>query len=322
MPSPTRPLPSPTGFPAPAPLTDRAAQLYLASLAPRTRTNYEHAWRTFDAWRVSHRRTADPLNDDLLADYVQHMRTRGLSVGTARLHLSGIRFACRINGIDDPTGLATASSLKIFAEDTDASPGRGQAKGLRWDAADAAASFASSDGTKRGLRDAAILTVMSDAMLRASELVALKLTDVTFDDDGTAILTVVRSKTDRSSTSKPALYLRRRTVTALQAWLISAEITSGHVFRRMRRWDHITHEPLTTQSVSSILKHRAAAAGIKGRITSHSARVGGAQSLVQHQASLAEVLQVGRWRSDRMASHYSRHQRAKQSAVARLRDDD
>ena len=46
--------------------------------------------------------------------------------------------------------------------------------GVRWEQADAAAAVAgSSDGSVQGLRDAALLAVMSDGLLRVSEAAAL-----------------------------------------------------------------------------------------------------------------------------------------------------
>ena len=61
------------------------------------------------------------------------------------------------------------------------------------------------DGSVRGLRDAALLAVMSDGLLRVSEAAALEVADLEAEDANT--LTIRRSKTDqearaRSSTSE------------------------------------------------------------------------------------------------------------------------
>ena len=74
--------------------------------------------------------------------------------------------------------------------------GRGQMVGVRWEQAEAAAAVAeSSGGSVRGLRDAALLAVMSDGLLRVSEAAALEAADL--EGEGPNTLTIRRSKTDQ-----------------------------------------------------------------------------------------------------------------------------
>ena len=47
-----------------------------------------------------------------------------------------------------------------------------------------------------------------------------------------------------------------------------------------------------------------AAVGIEGRVSGHSLRVGGAQSLAAGGASLVEMQTAGRWQSPAMPGHY------------------
>ena len=67
------------------------------------------------------------------------------------------------------------------------------------------------------------------------------------------------------------------------------------------------------------IRRRAREAGIEGRISGHSLRVGSAQSLARRGASLVELQHSGRWKSSSMPAHYSRSQRAGCGAGARLR---
>ena len=64
---------------------------------------------------------------------------------------------------------------------------------------------------------------------------------------------------------------------------------------------------------------RAKAAGLTGRYSGHSLRVGSAQSLVGRGATLPEAQLCGRWGTPRMVAHYVRAQRAERGTVARLR---
>ena len=75
---------------------------------------------------------------------------------------------------------------------------------------------------------------------------------------------------------------------------------------------------LNVSGLRLVLKRRAAAAGIEGRVSGHSLRVGSAQSLAGRGATLVEMQIDGRWSSPQMPGHYARAQLAGQGAVDRL----
>ena len=63
-------------------------------------------------------------------------------------------------------------------------------------------------------------------------------------------------------------------VRALRAWLDTAQITDGEIFRRVTRTGTVS-SPLTPQSVALIIKKRARAAGLDPReFARHSLRSG------------------------------------------------
>ena len=61
----------------------------------------------------------------------------------------------------------------------------------------------------------------------------------------------------------------------------------------------------------------ARAAGIDGRITGHSGRVGLASELTARGASTTETMLAGGWKTARMVAHYSAVATAEQGAVAK-----
>lgn len=67
----------------------------------------------------------------------------------------------------------------------------------------------------------------------------------------------------------------------------------GPMFRRTRRGGRVQDAQLTVQSIRQIVKMRARAAGIKGRISGRSLRVGSAQSLTTAGAELPEQMNAG-----------------------------
>ena len=184
--------------------------------------------------------------------------------------------------------------------------------------ADAATAVAASDESLHGVRDAAIIAVMSDGLLRVSELAALQVDDVSFEPDG-ARVTIRRSKTDQEGTGV-VLYLGPPTVAKVKTWMEAAGIGDGPVFRRVRRGGKaVGDQALSTVSVRQIIKRRWADSGLEGSVSGHSLRVGGAQSLAASGASLAEMQTAGRWQSLAMPGHYARGQLAARGAVARIK---
>ena len=171
---------------------------------------------------------------------------------------------------------------------------------------------------RAGLRDAALISVMSDALLRVSEVVVLTVSDVVMESDGTGRLTVQRSKTDQAGQGA-VLFLGAPVVDRVQSWMTDAGICSGYVFRRLWKGGGVSGRPLSPESVRRMIRCRAKAAGLRGRYSGHSLRVGSAQSLVRRGATLPEAQLCGRWGTPRMVAHYARAQRAGQGAVARLR---
>ena len=69
---------------------------------------------------------------------------------------------------------------------------------------------------RRGQVDIALVSVMRDAMLRRSEAAALRWVDVEFRHDGSARVTVRRSKGDQDATGA-TLYIGRSAAAHLQA---------------------------------------------------------------------------------------------------------
>ena len=96
--------------------------------------------------------------------------------------------------------------------------------------------FAESENTIAVLRDSAMIRLMSDCLLRVSEVVAVDVSD--FEKQ---TLIVRTSKTDQEGAST-ALYVTSETQDIIERYQKRAGITSGALFRRIRRGDHIQSE--------------------------------------------------------------------------------
>ena len=255
-----------------AELTEPALALAGASISDHTRRAYGRALARLD------RAIAGPLTDTALAEYIASLHAAGNSPSVPGLLVAAVKFRAAVQDQPSPAGPATDRVLAGIRR-AGKSRGRGQVAGIGWSQADAMAAVSvSTRPGLAGLRDAAIITVMSDGLLRVSELAALNTDDVRTEPDGSGRLTISSSKTDQTGAGA-VLYLGAPTLSRVYAWLQQAGHQSGPLFRRIRRGGHLTDQRLSVRALRDIVKTRAADAGIDGTVSGHSLRIGGAESL-------------------------------------------
>ena len=296
------------------------ADLVGASISSSTRRAYRGALKRLDEWLDGR-----DLDDGSLASWIGHLHGRGLSSSTAALAVAAARFRARMaggHGKNDPAGPLTGRTLAGIRRSS-IGRGRGQVAGVTWEEADAVVEEALGENTLRGLRDAALVAVASDALLRVSEVVAINADDIERDPDGSAVLHVRHSKTDQEGMGATC-YLGPRTVAVLDAWIEFAGIGIGKgtdgdesVFRSVRKGGAIGGR-LSDRSARAIVTDRCGSCAA-GRVSGHSLRVGSAISLARAGASLVELQQAGRWKSPEMPARYTKGESARRGAVARLR---
>jgi integrase len=87
-------------------------------------------------------------------------------------------------------------------------------------------------------------------------------------------------------------------VKAIKAWFESVGITSGPVFRRMRRGGVVLPEPLRPQGIAEVVKHYAEKAGYDpDAFSAHSTRSGFLTSAAARGASVFKLMDVSRHKS-------------------------
>ena len=293
------------------------ARLVEKSFAENTLRNRRQALKQFDEWLRGR-----PITDGLLAQYITDLFNDGKAPGTISIAVSAVKWFLkhRNNGqlVEMPITSATLSGIRREGRDR----GRGQRNGLTWREVEKICAVQEADGTLRGIRNSAILRVMSDGLLRISELTELRIDDL---EENT--LRIRFSKTDQAGEGE-YLYLCEDTRLIVQKWLERPGLTEGHLFRRMTaRGDNLyinkdTGEPssLTADGVRKIIKQSAARVGLTEKVSEHSARIGTAISLAQAGASLVDIQTAGRWKDPGMPAHYARAQFAEHSAIARFKD--
>ncbi len=121
---------------------------------------------------------------------------------------------------------------------------------------------------------------------------------------GAILVTVRRSKTDQEGTAADVRYLKDAAAAAVLALRPADPAPTARVFGGR-----------TPQQLGR--RFTAAAAGLHGRLTAHSGRVGLASELTARGASTTDVMLAGAWKTARMVAHYSAGATAELGAVAR-----
>ena len=240
-------------------LPKASADLVRASIADNTRRAYETALRRFE-------QSEYPETDGGIAACLSSLYEQGRSAACAAMLVAALRFRARLRGCPSPVGAATSRVLAGFRR-LARGRGRGKVTGVRWEQADRAAEMAEQRGNLAGLRDAAIVAVASDAMLRVSEVAALDVSDVNLA--GQTVL-IRRSKTDQEGKGT-VQFLGKPTTERIRAWLLNSGLTEGALFRAVNKSGRVRATRLTDRSIRIIITQRAKAAGVDGRVSPTSA---------------------------------------------------
>ena len=106
------------------------------------------------------------LDDGLLADYITGLHAGGKAPSTIAQAVAAVRWQAKNAGIEI-VGEVTTRTLAGIRREEDR--GRGQADGLTWSDVERVCAFAEMDKSIAGLRDSALIRLMSDCLLRVSE---------------------------------------------------------------------------------------------------------------------------------------------------------
>ena len=289
-------------------LPEETASLIKASIAENTQKAYQRALQSLTNWL-----SGRTLSDALLANYITGLHEAGKSPATIGQAVAAVKWQLKHQSqetVNFPITQATLAGIRRAGKDR----GRGQVDGLIWQDVERVCVYAETEGTLAGLRDAAMIRLMSDCLLRISEVVAVDIADLK-----ERTLTVRASKTDQEGTGE-TLYVCDATRNVLNQYRARAGITRGAVFRHIRRGGHVQSDRLTTVSARRIIQKRAHAAGVEGFISGHSLRVGSAVSLAQAGATVVDMQVAGRWKSSQMPAHYAKAELAERGAIARFKD--
>ena len=292
-----------------------------SSVSDNTKKMYASAWRSFEAWAQGRGNLSLPASPQLVAAYLAYLaEERYLSVATVRLHQAALAAIHKAHGHDDPTDNEAVRQIMKGIARAHGKPQK-QAKPLTAEALAAVKATAKSrrslggpgnrqESAERAARraqvDLALLATLRDGLLRRSEAAALTWGDVEFRNDGAALVTLRRSKTDQEAEGT-VLYVGREAAQALQVIRPAPELLDPG----------ISVFGMTARHIGNRVRAAAKAAGLGEGYTGHSGRVGMAQDLANTGTELPALMTAGRWKNSKMPARYTERETAARGAVAK-----
>jgi integrase len=283
-------------------IRERGAHLEAQQRAPATRKLYARVLAAFEDWTREAGFLCDPGDPAAVYGYLVHLadRKKLATVLTVAAVLSSVaQERGYLSPLKDARVAAALDGLRREAAEKGLRPAERAALPLD----DLRLALDTLDrATPLGQRDAALLLLGFTGAMRRSEIVALNFEDVRFVPEGVT-LEVRRSKTDQTGAGATLAIpygstLATCPVRALEAWLATAGIERGPLFRSVNRHGHIGAR-LTAQSVALIVKRTTAAAGLDAeRLSAHSLRAGCATQAAKRGVGSDGIKRLGRWRSN------------------------
>jgi site-specific recombinase XerC len=211
---------------------------------------YARDWSTFETWCAATGRTALPADPAAVAAFLTEAAPR-LSAGALARRVSAIAARHRQRGFAVPTGDRTVKAVLRTARRNATprrTPGPTPAQLMRL--------AGGCGGDLTGLRDRALLLLMTASGLGPAALVGLDVEHIRFTATAAEV-----------SLDGPGNWVGRLSITcdadrsrcpvqALRDWLQISDTQFGPVFRKIDRWGNIEHRRFSIAAVRQIVRRR------------------------------------------------------------------
>jgi len=251
-----------------------------ADLAKSTHHAYAKDWSDFQRFSISLSQVFLPANTETVVLYIQYMADKKLKLNTIRRRLAAIRYYHFDADYDSPTENALAKKM-LNAISRQIGYQLDQKQALDVNSLKKMIDLIENNKLTH-LRDRAMLLLGFAGGFRRSEVVNLRIENLHFLGVHLRVH-LPRSKTDQmgQGLDKPILGETGSVycpVSAVQKWLQASMISTGYVFRRIRRGQTINlmeDKPLSAIAYTHCIKHYAKAIGLDPQyISGHSLRSG------------------------------------------------
>lgn len=285
-------------FPEPIPpaLQGASDRLALAARSPATLRAYRTDWAAFVAWCDAQSVTALPARPETVSAWIASRLEQGRKAATLARGVAAVSCAHELAGFESfSRSRVVQDALRgmrrtLGTAPTRKAPATVDLLGRMLDV---------QPDTLIGWRNRALLALGFAGALRRSELVTLDVGDLV-PQEGGALLTLRRSKTDLDGAGQTIGILNGSTIRALEhvsAWCEAAGITSGFLFRSVDRHGRVG-KSLSDRSVARVIKSAAKTVGLDPeRFSGHSLRAGFITSGAEAGADALLIAETSRHQS-------------------------
>ena len=271
--------------------------------AANTVRAYAGDWKRFTAWCTLHELAPLPAPVEALVGFLAELADAGKKFATIQRHAAAIAKAHELAGLESPTA---DKKIKVLLK------GIAREKKTRQKQAPAFSldlfkrTVKSIDvSTPTGLRNRALLLLGFTGAFRRSELEALNIEDLAFDEEG-LIVTLPQSKTNQEGQAeeKAIFYspdLALCPIRSLQAWLRMLDRTEGPVFVSMRKNNQVTTRRMTTKYTNLIVQQH-----LGPQFTAHSLRASFVTVSKLNGADDSKVMNQTKHKTSSMIRRYTR----------------
>lgn len=282
-----------------------------------------------------------PMTEEALSEICLDMFASSHSVEWVLMLILAVIEHCKSKNLEPPLGECLDGILEFIWESESKLHGDfNHTEGIRRAFANLASEKAYVEGMKAieqsnldglfGLRDAALIAVASDALLKLSEIRNLKAEDFT---------------KGHITIGGQTIPLEEQSIALLSTWLEVSEITEGPMFVRLWRGADISLQendsPLSDEGIRKIINARCSAVSsilsggaewaknagldaskaflreveIERKIGADSLRVGAAASLAAEGKTTKEIQEKGRWKNPNIPREFVKAQRMRRNII-------
>jgi len=285
----------PTGLSA-LPVQSAADRLIFAARSPATLRAYRTDWDTFVAWCRTQNVMPLPAQSETVAAWVASRLKQGRKAATLARGVAAVSCAHEMAGFESfSRSRIVQDALRGMRRTLGTAPIRKAPVTVVL----MRHMLAAQPDNLIGLRNRALLALGFAGALRRSELVTLEIGDLVLQEGG-ALLTLRRSKTDQDGAGQMIGILNGSTIRALDhlaTWCEAAGITSGLLFRSVDRHGRVG-DFLSDRSVARIIKSAAEIVGLDPEhFSGHSLRAGFITSGAEAGADALLIAETSRHKS-------------------------
>ena len=282
--------------------------------AANTIRAYAGDWSRFTAWCQLHQLDSLPAPVEALAGFLTELADAGKKVATIQRHAAAIAKAHELAGLESPT---VDKKIKVLLKGI----AREKKTRIKQAAAFTLTSFKHiirgiDASTPTGLRNLTLLLLGFTGAFRCSELEALNIEDLAFDEEG-LVISLTKSKTNQLGQAEekaifyspdPALC----PIHSLQAWLRVLNRTEGCVFVSLRKNQQLTTRRLTTKYINLMAQQY-----LGSQYTAHSLRASFVTVSKLNGADDSKVMNQTKHKTSAMIRRYTRLDNVRQHNSSR-----